>query len=184
MYAAGQPIVVDHINTRLSDITLQSINKAKTDLHIAYGHTSHGSQLIDGMTGLTTFGGAPQPGSNYAWSDGPKAGAMDIDDYNPDGVYFGDKRVDDACDYTGGNWCTEWQNTHTKGVYWYDSVSAHSQPLNANLKAYAAWYLWARLAGAGTPVTTLKADFSKNGLVDSEDFKILKDNWVRTSADS
>jgi hypothetical protein len=26
-------------------------------------------------------------------------------------------------------------------------AAAHTQPLNANLKAYAAWHLWARLAG-------------------------------------
>jgi hypothetical protein len=25
--------------------------------------------------------------------------------------------------------------------------TSHSQPLNANQKAYAAWWLWARLAG-------------------------------------
>ena len=30
---------------------------------------------------------------------------------------------------------------------WYSCSSAHSQPLNANRKAYAAWWLWARLAG-------------------------------------
>jgi hypothetical protein len=33
------------------------------------------------------------------------------------------------------------------GVDWYDCSSAHSEPLNANMKAYAAWWLWARLAG-------------------------------------
>ena len=32
-------------------------------------------------------------------------------------------------------------------VDWYKCSSAHSQPLNANLKAYAAWWLWARLVG-------------------------------------
>jgi len=32
-------------------------------------------------------------------------------------------------------------------VDWYRCGSAHSQPLNANRKAYAAWWLWARLAG-------------------------------------
>ncbi|TET83275.1 MAG: PKD domain-containing protein, partial [Desulfobacteraceae bacterium] len=63
-----------------------------------------------------------------------------------------------------GNWAIEWQNSHTEDVDWYDCTSAHSQPLNANRKAYAAWWLWARLAGwnpsdapvanfSGTPTT-------------------------------
>ena len=30
---------------------------------------------------------------------------------------------------------------------WYNCSSAHSKPLNANRKAYAAWWLWATLAG-------------------------------------
>ena len=30
---------------------------------------------------------------------------------------------------------------------WYNCYSAHSQPLNANRKAFAAWWLWATLAG-------------------------------------
>lgn len=53
--AFGQPIIVDHTCTRLADIPASAIATAKTQLHIAYGHTSHGSQLIDGMNGLVTF---------------------------------------------------------------------------------------------------------------------------------
>jgi hypothetical protein len=75
----------------------------------------------------------------------------DIERYDPDGVYY--EYVNDTCDYYDadttllGNWATEWQNQHEEGVDWYDCGSAHSQPLNANRKAYAAWWLWARLAG-------------------------------------
>lgn len=36
---------------------------------------------------------------------------------------------------------------NTRGIDWLDCPSAHSQPLNANMKAYAAWWLFARLAG-------------------------------------
>ncbi len=78
----------------------------------------------------------------------------DIECYNPDGIYFGDRKPNDACDYDtnsdgslDGNWATEWQNAHTLGTDWYSCSSAHSQPLNANRKAYAAWWLWARLGG-------------------------------------
>jgi len=85
----------------------------------------------------------------------------DIEKHNPDGEFFGDRCVADSCNYDNvypyddniydlenpGNWAIEWQNAHTEGVDWYECESAHSQPLNANMKAYAAWWLWATLAG-------------------------------------
>jgi hypothetical protein len=251
-------VVANHTTTQLSAIPQQWILKAKTDLHIAYGHTSHGSQLISGMDGLvaykgelysfnstgsggalelrdTPFSGAYDLGnpSYTAWESStrtylaahpeinviiwawcgqvssasesdintylslmtglerefPKVSFVymtghldgsaitenlhkrneqirayvktnkkilfdfaDIESYNPDGAYFGDKRANDNCDYDSDmngsldrNWATEWQNAHPG--QWYDCSAAHSQPLNGNLKAYAAWYLWARLAG-------------------------------------
>ncbi|RPJ06253.1 MAG: hypothetical protein EHM28_10405 [Spirochaetaceae bacterium] len=35
----------------------------------------------------------------------------------------------------------------TAGTDWYNCGATHSMSLNANMKAYAAWWLWARLAG-------------------------------------
>jgi hypothetical protein len=78
----------------------------------------------------------------------------DIECYNPDGVSFGDKLPNDNCDYDSdgngtrdANWALLWQVSHPGE--WYSCTAAHTQPLNANLKAYAAWWLWARLAGWG-----------------------------------
>jgi hypothetical protein len=78
----------------------------------------------------------------------------DIESWDPDLNYFGDKIPNDNCDYDtdgngsrDGNWAIEWQNAHTQGVDWYSCSSAHSQALNANQKAYGAWWLWASLAG-------------------------------------
>ena len=91
----------------------------------------------------------------------------DIESYDPDGNYYADKRVTDCCNYdyngdgivstdggdpglpTNGdrNWALDWQNTHQVNVDWYNCNSSHSYPLNANMKAYAAWWLWARLGG-------------------------------------
>jgi len=77
----------------------------------------------------------------------------DIESYDPDDNYFLDLNVADDCSYDGGNWALEWQSTHDgvntepNGGEWYACSSAHSEPLNANLKAYASWYLFARLAG-------------------------------------
>ncbi|HNS32490.1 MAG TPA: hypothetical protein PKN36_05895 [bacterium] len=250
---ANLPIIIDHRNTNINRIPKRWIEKAKKDLRIAYGHTSHGSQITSGMTGLASFAG-----NLYSWNYGGRNGALnlkdgnlgnardlgnpnrtewekttrayldsypdtnviiwswcgqvssakpadietylnlmsklerdypnvrfvymtghtdgtglsgnlhlrnqqirrycetnnkilfdfeDIESYDPDGKYFGDKNVRDNCSYSGGNWAIEWQNSHKEGVDWYRCPSAHSQPLNANLKAYAAWWLWARLAG-------------------------------------
>jgi hypothetical protein len=250
----------NHENTDISKIPTEWINNAKDKLHIAYGHTSHGSQLITGMTGLMNW-----KGDLYKWHNGDLEGALDIRDrimsgdlghngsldwegatrslldddrnsdinvviwswcggvsdnteeginiylnamnklendypdvrfvymtghldgtgtkgnlhvrneqirkyckdnnkilydfaniesYDPDGNYYLDKNANDACAYDSNgdgsrdkNWAIDWQNAHTVNVDWYECSAAHSQALNGNLKAYAAWYLWARLAG-------------------------------------
>lgn len=266
-FASAHAVVIDHECTDITKIPQTAIEQAKSTLHIAYGHTSHGSQLTTGMTGLVGFanGGGLSlslPENIFAWNNGgtddaldlhdyamsgdvgyypdwvnntrtyldnpdnadvnviiwswcgqvddkyaagtledeyltPMAdleeeyphvdfvymtGHVDIDDdadnkaandtirdfcirndkilydfadierYDPDGTYF--EFVDDDCDhYDGpggsslGNWATVWQNAHIEGTDWYDCDSAHSEPLNANRKAYAAWWLWATLGG-------------------------------------
>ncbi len=259
--------IIDHNCTDITQIPQTAIEQAKTDLHIAYGHTSHGSQLTDGMSGLIDFVnggglGLSLPTDIFDWNNGGTGGALDLHDYamggdcgyypqwynntinylddpshsdvnviiwswcgqvddkyaagtlaseylvpmaqlevdypavtfiymtghvdhwddannkaanqmirdycnandkvlydfadiesyDPDGTFF--EFPHDNCNYYAseygallGNWATEWQDSHTVGVDWYNCSSAHSQPLNANLKAYAAWWLWATLAG-------------------------------------
>ncbi len=274
--------IIDHNCTTLQNIPATWIDLARADLHIAYEHTSHGSQITVGMTGLYNW-----KGTSYAWNDGGTGGALDIDDYgitggsdlgapdytswadatrsylddpansdvnvimwswcgelsyadesdvttylglmtglesdypnvkfvymtghldgtglsgnlhlrneqiraycrgnnkilydfadietyDPDGVYYGNMRPNDGCNYdydhdgvtestgdpslpTGGdrNWAIDWQNSHTEGIDWYDVNVEHTQPLNGNRKAYAAWWLWACLAGwESTTITT------------------------------
>jgi hypothetical protein len=251
-------LIIDHRSVNLNTVPSEWISTAKKNLHIAYSHTSHGSQITDGMTGLVSF-----KGTTYSWNNGGSGGALDLHDYamsgdlgapdrtswatqtrtylsanpdvnvviwswcgqvststeadittylnlmavlendfknvkfvymtghldgtgltgtlhlrneqirtycksnkkilfdfadiecyDPDGVYFGAKKPNDACDYDSdgngtleSNWAIQWQNSHTQGKDWFNCSSAHSQPLNANQKAYAAWWLWARLAG-------------------------------------
>ncbi|MBN2000345.1 DNRLRE domain-containing protein [candidate division KSB1 bacterium] len=77
----------------------------------------------------------------------------DIECYDPDGNYFGDQHVTDECYYDGGNWGQEWQNAHVMGVDWYRCDPAHTEHVVGNMKAYAIWWLWARLAGWAGPVT-------------------------------
>ncbi len=252
------PTLVDHRSTNLASIPSNWIDSARARLRIAYGHTSHGSQLITGMTGLVSYKGSAYQfnstgaGGALELRDTPFSGASDlgnpdrtswesatrtylnahpeinvviwswcgqvssatdadistyltlmsglerdypavrfvymtghldgsgltgnlhlrneqirafcrdssrtlydfadIESYDPDGVYFGDKLPNDNCDYDTngdgvreGNWAIEWQNAHPGE--WFSCSVAHSQPVNGNLKAYAAWALWARLAG-------------------------------------
>ncbi len=49
------PIIVDHDATDITAVPQEWIEEAKRELHIAYGHTSHGSQLTDGMAALVAF---------------------------------------------------------------------------------------------------------------------------------
>ena len=278
----SQGTVIDHTCTDITLIPESAINQAKAMLHIGYGHTSHGSQLTTGMTGLITFAnngglGLSHPQDIFNWNNGGINGALDLEEgdgygsgwldhdcgyypewvnetrtylddpshadvnviiwswcgqvsgrneqqiidtylspmsqlesdyphvkfvymtghadgtgetgnlhlrnqqirnycitnnkvlydfydiecYDPDNNYFGDKNVNDDCSYTGGNWAIEWQSSHIEGVDWYNCSAAHTQPLNANLKAYTAWWLWASLAG-WDPVTGIEKSQNTN----------------------
>jgi len=89
----------------------------------------------------------------------------DIESYDPDDNYFLDDFCGDDCSYNDegiadGKWATEWitdkvemtsvsdiENNEPNGGHWYQCNAAHTQPLNANMKAYAAWYMFARMGG-------------------------------------
>lgn len=85
--------------------------------------------------------------------------------------------VDDGCSYDSddngsrdANWAMAWQDAHVEGSDWYQCSAAHSEPLNANRKAYAAWWLWASLAGwdqGGSSIPIKPVDSS--GTIDSND---------------
>lgn len=253
----NQPLIVNHESADLSGVSDSAVIKTRTTLKIAYGHTSHGSQLITGMTGLvsakgslfafsnassvnslelhdTPFSGASDLGNPdrtswasstrtyltshpdinvviWSWcgqvssasetdiktyldlmsaleSDFPSVAFVymtghldgtgesgnlhrrneqiraycaannkilfdfaDIESYDPDGNYYLDKMSNDNCDYDSdgngsrdANWATAWQDSHPGE--WFPCSAAHSQPLNGNRKAYAAWNLWTALA--------------------------------------
>jgi len=90
----------------------------------------------------------------------------DIELYDPDGIYYGDKATLDTLWYDSDgngsrdkNWGQDWQAAHTQNMDWYDVSCAHSESINCNQKAYAAWWLWASLAGwnASAPVFDLSS---------------------------
>jgi hypothetical protein len=253
-------IVVDHNSIVIDKIPHEWIEKAKKELHIAYGHTSHGSQITEGLLKLSEFKKAPFiyrkkagedsldlrdnpfkgasdlgnpdnkkwaaatrdylkqnkdinvviwswcgqlssgnekyvqtyldlmqsleeefPDVTFVYMTGHLDGTgedgklarnnqrirdfcnsnnkvlydfADIESYDPDGNYYGDKKANDACEYDSDgdgkrdrNWALEWQERHEEGVEWYQCNAAHSQPVNGNMKAYAMWWLLAELAG-------------------------------------
>ena len=103
-----QSLIIDHTCTDITEVPQEWIEAAKSSLHIAYGHTSHGSQITDGMLGLVAFAngggkGLSLPENIFAWNNGGTDGALDLHDkamggdvgYYPDWVnntrsYLGD----------------------------------------------------------------------------------------------
>ena len=258
--SSGSGKVMDHSDATLEKLSTSEIENAKQKLHIAYGHTSHGSQLVSGMSGLvdfkgvlytfnnggtngaldlrdTPFSGASDLGNpnRTAWADATRnylnnngdinviiwswcgqvssateedintylnlmteleedfpdvifvymTGHLDgsgeegnlnqrneqirnycsannkylydfadIESYDPDGeTNYMLLNANDACEYDSdgndsrdANWAVEWRDAHTQDVDWYQCGSAHSDALNANQKAYAAWALWVAIA--------------------------------------
>ena len=70
-----EPVIIDDTKAKLSLLSSEDIENAKSKLHIAYGHTSHGSQIISGMEGLVRF-----KGSLYSFNNGGSDGALDLRD--------------------------------------------------------------------------------------------------------
>ncbi len=69
-------LLIDHTCTDTDRLPEQAITAAKNELHIAYNHTSHGSQIISGMEALESY---PPFGDRYRWS-GNGVDGLDLDD--------------------------------------------------------------------------------------------------------
>ncbi len=79
-----QPLIIDHeavISFNAGQIPSSYINLAKQNLRIAYGHTSHGSQIVTGMDMLAEESSLYQYTSTFL-QDGNIPGAYDLG--NPD----------------------------------------------------------------------------------------------------
>jgi hypothetical protein len=137
---------VDHSSTDLALIPDAAIEQAKATLHIAYQHTSHGSQLITGMDALAAF---PAFAGFYAWDDsGANPDALDLDDYGIDGC--ADLSQGDSEDENGD---TPWvvatrtlldnpENAHLNVVMWsWCSINGHdAQRYVDNMEKLVAEY--------------------------------------------
>ena len=127
--ANAQQILIDHTSTDPAQVPDSWISQLKSDLHIAYNHTSHGSQLVTGMDAIASF---PNFGSRYQWSDDGSVG-LDLDNY---GI---------SCsvpDLSQGDWIDEFgvtpwvtctrtfldlaQNSHINVIMWsWCSINGH-----------------------------------------------------------
>jgi hypothetical protein len=162
-------------NSKSSEITayLNSMNKLETDYpQVKFVYmTGH----LDGTTTTDNLYLRNEQIRQYC-RDNNKIlfDFADIESFDPDGIDYREKMADGACNYDkdgdgeletigpnantdyqvlpdtlagDANWAIDWQKTHSTKSEWYDCYAPRTQPLNANLKAYAAWWLWARLAG-------------------------------------
>ena len=75
---SGGQLLVDHGCTDLNTVPEQWITTAVADLHIAYNHTSHGSQIVSGMDALAEF---PDFGDTYLWSEDGSSGLEFLDGF-------------------------------------------------------------------------------------------------------
>jgi len=73
-------LIIDHTCTDIGQIPPSWINAAKANFRISYGHTSHGSQIVTGMTLLKQQYGALY---NFSYSGG--SGVLSLHDCEPTG---------------------------------------------------------------------------------------------------
>lgn len=123
-------IIINHNCTDIHQIPDEWIEAAKSRLHIAYQHTSHGNQLINGMNALKSF---PEFGDKFDWDDtGSRESALDLDDNGIPEV--SDLSVGDSIDANGVTpWVTATRNLldsssndHINVVMWsWCSINGH-----------------------------------------------------------
>jgi len=77
--ASPSAIIINHGCTNLGDVPDFWINSAKSRFRLAYGHTSHGSQIVTGMAALMT------QDALYSYNHSGSGGALSLHDYEPAG---------------------------------------------------------------------------------------------------
>ena len=80
-------IIIDHTCTDIGAIPSEWIERARQNLRVSYGHTSHGSQIVTGMEVLTWSS------DMYPFDWDGSDGALSLHDYVPDGDLGNPDRV-------------------------------------------------------------------------------------------
>lgn len=124
--AGGQAIIIDHTCTDVKKIPVEYIEKAKGMFRIAYGHTSHGSQVVSGMSALRTgnpdlFGFGPGGSRGLSFLDGTPPGDLG----NPDRVAWAErtrallKGRGGDCNLIMWSWCGQAGSASEKDIQTY-----------------------------------------------------------------
>ncbi|MBI5326292.1 MAG: T9SS type A sorting domain-containing protein [Ignavibacteriae bacterium] len=64
-FSQNRPIIIDHSCCDINKVPDNWVVQSKTDFRLAYGHTSHGSQIVTGISLLNNL-----PGSIYTYNKG------------------------------------------------------------------------------------------------------------------
>jgi len=98
-----------------------------------------------------------------------------IDTHDMEDNYYEDAGDDGDSDSYGGNFYLDWQNAHVLGEDYYENkrtpggdvaTGAHnSQHITANRKAYAFWWILARIAGWNGAPSSIAASASEDGFL-------------------
>ena len=117
------------------------------------GHANKGSNTGDGN---------PKNQAELILEHCMRNGYYCLDYYSIDSHDMGDNYWEDTgdngnSDLYGGNFYVDWQNAHERGTDWYENKSSpggsvefgahNSQHITANRKAFAMWWIMARIAG-------------------------------------
>lgn len=62
----GETLIIDHTCTDITKIPEEWIDKAKEDFKIGYSHTSHGSQIVTGISALSLSSGSTKSKKAYS----------------------------------------------------------------------------------------------------------------------
>jgi len=153
-------IVIDHNNTDLSLIPEYWLNRAKTDLYIAYSHTSHGSQIITGMKALSDF---PAYGPKYSWTvnledNNNQLHMIDRAIKNPPDLSQGDTDAD-------GDGIADW----AESTFTYLTEDNDHNGVPDNLHINVIMWSWCNIGGHNIPLYLnsmewLIENFSKGGI--------------------
>lgn len=143
----GDEFIIGHENTDITQVPQWAIEAAKANLHIGYGHTSHGAQISGGMTGLVGFAndgglGLSLPPDIFAFNNGGISDALDMEETNDGWLnvpsnhmhdYFIAKTIEYLDDPSHADvnvimwaWCSELSHESDD----FDVVSEYLEPMN------------------------------------------------------
>ncbi len=147
-----QAIIIDHHCTDIGKVPVKYIEKAKADFKVAYGHTSHGSQVVSGMNALQksnpslfAFG---RSGEGLSFLDGTPRGDLG----NPDRRTWA-ARTRDFLNHSGKDrnvilwsWCGQAGNASEDDIETYLSLMNH---LEKDFPGVTFVYMTGHLDGSG-----------------------------------